>query len=384
MDYEKTLCDLVSIDTTVPPGRNYSQAIDFLEPIFKKTGCITTKVIIPPEHAEGREGRMALICHRREPGKPRLIFYGHVDVVPAEGWDAFIPRVAEGRLFGRGSADMKGSIVSLLMALENLQNRRLKYDISIAITTDEELSQPDQLRYLTSFLNPVKGSRVFSLDSNFGFVSVAGLGALQMEIKVQGRSVHSGLSHLGVNAIEQAVPILNAVLGLKTKILQKRSLVPVHPDTRLDFMEPRLNINMIHGGLKVNIVPDECTISIDRRLIPEENLEDAEKEIIETLAAVRGVDWEVNKMMTIPTIPPCDDPIVNELAAVIKKVTGSDGRFGEMGSGDLGPIVHREWNATDFGLGVIRTENNIHGKEEFVYLKDIEDLSTIISDFLMV
>ena len=89
-------------------------------------------------------------------------------------------------------------------------------------------------------------------------------------------------------------------------------------------------------------------------------------------------------MMTIPTIPPCDDPIVNELAAVIKKVTGSDGRFGEMGSGDLGPIVHREWNATDFGLGVIRTENNIHGKEEFVYLKDIEDLSTIISDFLMV
>jgi succinyl-diaminopimelate desuccinylase len=356
--------------------------VDFLEPLFKATGCTTAKVAIPIEHAEGREGRMALVCHRREPGKPRLIFYGHVDVVPAEGWDAFTPRVEGGRLYGRGSADMKGSIISLLMALEGLKNKHLKYDISVAITTDEELSQPDQLRYLTSFLNPVKGARVFSLDSNFGFVSVAGLGALQMEIKVKGRSVHSGLSHLGVNAVEQAVPILNALLVLKTQILKRKSKVPVHPDTGLKFMEPRLNINMINGGLKVNIVPDECTISVDRRLIPEENLEDAEKEIMETLAAVKGVDWEMNKVMSIPTIPPCDDPLVNELAAVIKKVTGSDGHYGEMGSGDLGPVVHEDWNGSDFGLGVIRTENNIHGKEEFVYLKDVEDLSSIISDFL--
>ena len=382
MEYLKILCDLISIDTTVPPGRNYSQAIDFLEPLFNKMGCVTSKVVIPPLHAEGRTGRVALVCHRREPGKPRLIFYGHVDVVPAEGWDAFKPRIAEGRVYGRGSADMKGSIISLLMALENLKNRHLKYDVSIAITTDEELSQADQLRYLAAFLKPVDGAKVFSLDSNFGFVSIACLGALQMEIKVKGRSVHSGLSHLGVNAVEQAVPVLNALLGLKTRILARKSAVPVHPDTGLKFMEPRLNINMIHSGLKVNIVPDECIISVDRRLIPEETLGEAEKEIIETLADVKGVDWEINKVMSIPTIPPCDDPIVNELATVIKKVTGKDGRYGEMGSGDLGPIVHQGWNGIDFGRGVIRTENNIHGKEEFVYIKDVEDLSTIITDFL--
>jgi acetylornithine deacetylase/succinyl-diaminopimelate desuccinylase-like protein len=103
---------------------------------------------------------------------------------------------------------------------------------------------------------------------------------------------------------------------------------------------------------------------------------------MESLATVKGVDWEINKVMSIPTIPPCDDPLVGELAAVIKKVTGTDGRYGEMGSGDLGPIVHEDWNGRDFGLGVIRTENNIHGKEEFVYLKDVEDLATIITDFL--
>lgn len=382
MDYLKTLCDLISIDTTVPPGRNYDKAIDYLEPLFQQVGCSTHKINIPPEHAEGRQGRVALICHRREPGKPRLIFYGHIDVVPAEGWDAFKPRVEDGRVYGRGSADMKGAIISLLMALEDLQTRHLKYDVSIAVTTDEELSQASQLRYLANFLNPVNNARVFSLDSNFGFVSIAGLGALQVEIKIKGLSVHSGLSHLGINAVEQAVPLMQALFNLKNRVLQKKSRIAVHPDTGLKFMEPRLNINMIHGGLKVNIVPDECIISIDRRLVPEEKLEDAEKEIVEALATVHGVDWEVNKVMSIPTIPPCEDPMVSDLAAVIQKITGRNGRYGEMGSGDLSPVVNQDWSGVDFGLGVIRTECNIHGKYEFVYIKDVEALSSIIAEFL--
>jgi succinyl-diaminopimelate desuccinylase len=382
MDYVKTLCDLISIDTTVPPGRNYKKVMEYLEPLFKKVGCETRIIAVPPEHAEGREGRYALVCHRRHPGNPRLIFYGHADVVPAEGWDAFAPKVTETRVTGRGSADMKGAIVSLLMALEALQSRKLKYDISIAITTDEELSQPGQLRYLAQFLEPVKDARVFSLDSNFGFVSIAGLGALQMEIKIKGRSVHSGLSHLGINAVEQSIPVMQALLELKSKVTKRRSKVATHPDTGLQHMEPRLNLNMIHGGLKVNIVPDECVISVDRRLIPEENLADAEKEIMETLAKVKGVNWEINRVMTIPTQPPCDDEVVRELEAVIKQVCGHGGAYGEMGSGDLGPIVNDDWQGVDFGVGVIRTDCNIHGRDEFVYRKDVEQLAEIITVFI--
>ena len=116
---------------------------------------------------------------------------------------------------------------------------------------------------------------------------------------------------------------MQALLELKSRVLQRKSKVAVHPDTGLKFMEPRLNINMIHGGLKVNIVPDECIISVDRRLIPEETLAEAEKEIMDTLARVRsGVEWQVGTAMTIPTIPPSKDPIVEELSAIIHKVTG--------------------------------------------------------------
>jgi succinyl-diaminopimelate desuccinylase len=148
-------------------------------------------------------------------------------------------------------------------------------------------------------------------------------------------------------------------------------------------MEARLNINMIEGGLKVNIVPDQCSISLDRRLIPEENVDEAEKELRETLSSVVDVKWEIENVSRIPTVPPCVDPIMDELAETVRKVVGQSGKFGEMGSGDLPHIVNSEWGGKVFSLGVIRSECNIHGKEEFIYQKDIEDLAKIIARFLL-
>jgi len=381
MDYVRILKDLISIDTTVPPGLNYDKAARYLEPLFKELGFETRKVTIPAEHAEGREGRVNLICHRREKGKPRLVFYGHIDVVPAEGWDAFKPRAENGKLYGRGAADMKGSIVALLLAMDSLRGKHLNFDVSVMVTTDEEFSQASQLEYLVQYLQPIAGAYFLSLDSSFGFVSIAELGAVQVDIKVKGKSVHSGLSHLGENAVEKAAPLLDALLGLKGRVEQRTSSIAASPDTRLDRMQARLNINMIKGGIKMNIVPDECLISVDRRLIPEENAEDAKKELLDTLASVPGVTWELAHTFVIPTVPPSDDPMVDRLVDVVREVTGKGNKFGEMGSGDLSHIV-AGWGGRAFGLGVIRTECNIHGKDEFVYLQDIVDTAKIFARFL--
>jgi succinyl-diaminopimelate desuccinylase len=381
MKYVEVLKDLISIDTTVPPGLNYGRAIAYLEPLFKESGFDTKRLTIPVEHAEGREGRVNLVCHRREKGKPRLVFYGHIDVVPAGGWDAFKPRVEDGKTYGRGAADMKGGIVALLEAMQSLKGKRLDFDLSVMVTTDEEYSQASQIEYLRQYLEPVSGAHFFSLDSNFGMVSVAGLGALQLDIKVTGKSVHSGLSHLGENAIEKASLLIQALLELKHKVEQRKSNVPTHPDTKLSRMEGRLNINMIKGGIKTNIVPDECLISVDRRLIPEENLEDARKELLDTLASVPGVTWQLEGVHGIPTVPPAAGPVVDRLAHAIAETIGEGNKFGEMGSGDLSHIA-AGWGCKAFGLGVIRPECNIHGKEEFVYLKDIEDVAKIIARFV--
>lgn len=386
MDHVQVLKDLISMDTSVSPelepSANYAKTIDYLDPIFKELGFQTQRVLIPPEHAEGKGGRLNLLAHRRNQGQPRLILYTHIDVVPAQGWDAFTPRVEDGKIYGRGAADMKGGIAALLLGLEMAGEKPWRFDTSVMVTTDEEITQGTQIRYLQRFLEPTAGAYFFSLDTSFGYVQIAALGAIQMDIRVKGRSVHSGMSHLGVNAVEKASPVLNALLELKAKVAQRRSKVPVHPDTRLKVMEPRLNINMIRGGLKVNIVPDECIISVDRRLIPEENVAEAEKELMQTLSSVKGVQWEIASISHIDTVPPLRDPITGRLADILKEVTGHSGQYGEMGSGDFGPIVALEWKAKLFGLGTIRADCGIHGKNEFVYQKDIEDLALVISRFV--
>jgi succinyl-diaminopimelate desuccinylase len=382
VDYTEILKHLISIDTSVPPGENYAEVINYLEPWFRQCGMRTRIVNIPPAQAESKAGRVNLICRRAESGKPRLIFYAHIDVVPAEGWDAFKPRVADGKIYGRGAADMKGAIPALLMALERCRQEPVKFDIAVMITTDEEVSQGSQLRYISQYLEPLKNAYFFDLDSNFGYASIANLGALHLEIRVKGKSVHSAMSHLGENAVENAVPLLNALLKLKKLVTRRKSRVRTHPETGLSHMVARLNINMIHGGLKVNIVPDECIIAVDRRLIPEENVADARQEIMDALGAVSNSHFEILNEISIPAPLPCLDPQADRLAAIIKKVTGTGGKYGEMGSGDLSNIVVNEWGGKEFGLGVIRTQSNIHGKDEFVFQKDIEDLAEIIYRFL--
>ena len=154
VDYVKVLEELISIDTSVPPGLNYEKVMDYLEPLFSQAGCETQKVHIPKEHCDGNEGRVNLLAHRRNPGRPRLIFYAHVDVVPAAGWPAFTPRVADGKIYGRGTAD-KGAIPALLLAPEAVR-QIMKYDVSIMRTTDEEVGRT---RYATGpFPHPLEGA----------------------------------------------------------------------------------------------------------------------------------------------------------------------------------------------------------------------------------
>jgi succinyl-diaminopimelate desuccinylase len=382
VDYLKFAGDIIAIDTSVPPGRNYEKSIDYLLPITMQLGFLSQKIKIPSEYCEGKDDRFALVGHRHYQGKPRLIFYTHIDVVPAEGWNAFQPDIKNGKLYGRGAADMKGGIVGLLLGLDIVKDKILKYDTSIMVTTDEEYNQADQLRFLAKYLEPFKGANVFSLDSSFGFVSIANLGLLQMDVIVKGKSVHSAMAHHGENAIEKAVPLMEALLKLKRKVVHRKSKIKTNPDTGLKYMEGRLNLNVIKGGIKANIVPDFCVITVDRRLIPEEDINAAEKEIIDTLNSVPGVNWEIGRVMRIPTALPGHKVIVDELSGIIKKITGKTGKYGEMGSGDISAIVASEWGGIDFGLGAIRPESNIHGKDEFVFIKDIEDLGKIISQLV--
>ena len=382
VDYVEVLSRLIEIDTSGADAKGCREAMAFLAPRFGAAGLEPVRVEIPSESADGREGRMALVCHRRRQGKDRLLIYTHIDVVPAEGWDAFKARRADGRVFGRGTADMKGAVAALLEALRRVRDLPLAYDLSVLVTMDEETNQSAQLEYLTSILDPGPAPHVLSMDASFGYVSIANLGLLQLDVAVHGESVHSGLAHLGRNAVEDANRLIGALLLLKERVVQRHSQLRTHPDTGLEVMEPRLNVNRVEGGLARNIVPDSCVFTVDRRLLPSEDVNEARAEMIQSLHSVPSVDWSIRREFVIPPVPPCDDPEADVLARILRDVTGSSGLYGDMISGDLPGVATRLWGGKVFGLGVIRPEAHIHGIDECVIERDMEQLVEVLVRYL--
>lgn len=382
MDHVDVLCRLIQYDTSAVDGRGCHTAIKYLEHLFGDCSCRTIQIPIPQSEADELPDRLALLAHRRMPGKPRLLVYAHIDVVPAEGWAAFVPRCTEGRIVGRGASDMKGSIAALIGALWRTRNAELAFDLTVVITMDEETHQMSQLRYLTSALDAGPSPHIMSLDAGFGYVSTAILGLLQMDITVHGHSVHSALAHLGRNAVEDAVRLMTSVLELKQRVIQRKGSVATHPATGLDFMEARLNLNMLRGGIARNVVPDKCTFTIDRRLLPQETVECARQEILTALDKVTGIEWSVTREFSIPSVPPCTDQLAQVLAKTMEEVTGSSGLYGDMLSGELPAGALHYWGGDAFATGVIRPDNHIHGVDEFVLTNDLDRLVEILARFL--
>lgn len=277
---------------------------------------------------------------------------------------------------------MKGAIVALLGALLRVRDVDLGYDLSVLVTMDEETNQISQLHYLTRFLDVGFRPHVLSLDSGFGYVSIANLGLLQMDVLVRGVATHSGLAHLGRNAVEGAVMLMAELSRHKEVVVSRRSSIVAHPDTGLQYMEARLNLNLVAGGAARNVVPDSCQFSIDRRLLPDEDPDSVREEILEALKGPSDVQWDISREFAIPPVARCNDAEAEVLAGVIRGVVGSEGMYGDMWSGELPAAAAACWGSSAFGTGLIRPECRIHGTDEFIFVNDLDRLVEVLARFL--
>jgi len=155
---------------------------------------------------------------------------------------------------------------------------------------------------------------------------------------------------------------MQALLALKPLVTRRESTVAAHPGTGLHFMQARLNLNQIAGGIARNVVPGSCTFTVDRRLLPEETVDSARSEILAALEGVPEPEWHVSR--------------------VLEAVTGSAGLYGDMLSGELPYAASSCWGGDAFATGVIRPENRIHGSDEFVYESDLDQLVEVLARFL--
>lgn len=393
---------IIGIDTTVPPGNSYGTLVSALEGDFHKLGFSTERVLVPEE--EWRqipyplEGDRINLVARRGTGQRPVTIYSHMDVVPAgEGWDVdpLGGVIKDGKIYGRGAGDMKGTIASLLVALEVMQESGLpsRFDINVTLCTDEEIGVYPGVYYLARKGYIPDGPIICMEGVQEPFEPIAMAGGIDAAIHVTGRSCHSGMNFLGVNAIEEAVPILDELMALKRIVEKRESAVPTMkiPGGPSDKMTPMFNIDIIRGGEKSNVVPSSCDIIVNRRTIPEESYEQATTEIREAVergkarSKALAVDTTFTQLYPPLRVNP-DTEDARKLRKAVALVQGyreSDfHQLGGSGSTDMAfvqEVLHTD-NIVVRGAG--RADSNFHSKNEFVYLKDLAALAKELIYFL--
>jgi succinyl-diaminopimelate desuccinylase len=302
------LQQLIRVPTDTPPGNNAPHAERTAE-LIKAFGFEAEKHPVPEAdvRAYGMESITNLIVRRRygNAGEGKTIaLNAHGDVVPpGEGWthDPYGGEIVDGKIYGRASAVSKCDFASFTFAVRALEalGAPLKGAVELHFTYDEEfggemgpgwllkngLTKPDLL-----------------IAAGFSYeVVTAHNGCLQMQVTVHGKMAHAAIPDTGVDALQGAVHILNALYAQNTLYQQVTSQVE-------GIKHPYLNVGRIEGGTNTNVVPGKVMFKLDRRMIPEENPAEVEasirKVIADAAAECKGITADIKRLLLANSMRP--------------------------------------------------------------------------------
>jgi succinyl-diaminopimelate desuccinylase len=376
---------LVQVPTDTPPGNNAPHAERTAE-LLAAMGYTAEQHAVPDAEvkAYGLQSITNLIVRRSfAAGGPVIALNAHGDVVPpGEGWThgPYSAEVVDGKLYGRAAAVSKSDFASYTFALRALEslNAPLKGGVELHFTYDEEfggelgpgwllkkgLTQPDLL-----------------LAAGFSYqVVTAHNGCLQMEVTVHGRQAHAAIPHTGVDALQGAVAILNALYAQNLEYKKISSRVE-------GITHPYLNVGRIEGGTNTNVVPGKVVLKLDRRMIPEEDPVAVEAQIrdviMQAAATYPGITVEIKRLLLARALQPLpgNKPLVEALqkhgAAVFGETIPTSGTplytdvrlYGEHGI-----------PAAIYGAGP-RTvlESNAKRADEHVVLDDLRKATKVVA-----
>lgn len=275
---------LVQIPTDTPPGNNAPHA-ERTAALLQDFGMQAEKHAVPAAEVEayGMQSITNLIVRRPygKPGTGRTIaLNAHGDVVPpGEGWsrDPYGAQIEDGKLYGRAAAVSKSDFASFTFAVRALEAvaRPAQGAIELHFTYDEEFGGELGPGWL---LDQKLTKPDLMIAAGFSYeVVTAHNGCLQMEVTVHGKMAHAAVPHTGVDALQAATALMNALYAENARYRQITSAVP-------GISHPYLNIGRIEGGTNTNVVPGKVVLKLDRRMIPEENPQDVEASIRAVMA----------------------------------------------------------------------------------------------------
>lgn len=305
-----TLAALVAIDSVNPayggPGEGAVAA--FVKEFFDRRGIATSVQPVLP----GRNNVLATVPGRDR--SRRLVLEAHMDTVSAAGMTIppFDPVVRDGRLHGRGSCDTKGGLAAMMHAVADLSAAAEPppCDVLLAAVVDEE----HEFKGVSALLEPLVADWAIVAEPTDLRLVVATKGVLRFRIAVAGRAAHSSRPALGVNAIVHAARLVAAIDTMHAGLTDRS-----HP-----LLGPATGcVSMIAGGVQINIVPESCSIWIDRRLLPDERPADVLADYRRLIDAEAARDPSFRAAIEPPLLvdealsTPADMAIVADAAAAL-------------------------------------------------------------------
>ena len=292
------LAEIVKIPTDNPPG-DCAPAAERAAKLIEPFGWQVERHAVPAELA-AKHGMISctnLIVRRVFGPGPTIALNTHGDVVPpGEGWtfDPYGAEISGGWMYGRGAAVSKSDFATYVWALRALEasGARLGGTVELHLTYDEETGGEIGPRYLLA-----QGLTKPDLAIGAGFsyaVVTEHNGCLHLEVEVSGRSAHAAKPWTGIDALQSATAILSALYAWRPQLEKRVSATP-------GIGAPQLTIGLIHGGINTNVVPDRVVFRLDRRIVPEEDVNAVEAELRKVIAdastAVAGARIDVRRIL---------------------------------------------------------------------------------------
>lgn len=368
------LSKLIAIPTANPPGQSYRECVDFLSAMLKKRRIEHSLISVPDVHYP----RFSIVGGLGE-GSETVHFHGHYDVVPAASEQQFNPVLKEDCLYGRGSSDMKSGLVALLFALFIIKDfkMKLKGKLTFSLVPDEETGGRWGTQHLVeSGYLPKSRLGMLMPEPTSGAIWNANKGALTYKVEIKGKYAHVGLEPRGVNAFEQMVQVAHSLLKLKKNIQRRKTEMEVNPP------EANRSVMLIGGesgsGLSFNVVPDKAFFTLDRRINPEENLEEAKKELDEIFDEHRRQGIKIKALILQEgdsSAGSPQTPLASALSRSIEDITGKAPLFKLCpGLCEIRFFNKRDTPAYAYGPGLLETS---HGPEEYVKISDVLDCTMV-------
>ena len=307
---------LIQVPTDTPPGNNAPHAERACE-LLEAMGFKTDKHPVPTElvHAAGLQTITNLVVRRKYGAGRTIALNAHGDVVPpGEGWshNPYGGEIADGRIYGRAAAVSKCDFSTYAFAVRALESLKtpLHGGVDLLFTYDEEFGGEVGPAWL---LKNHLTKPDLMIAAGFSYqVITAHNGCLQMEVTVHGKMAHAAIPASGVDALQGAVQILNALYAQNTLYQSITSKVE-------GITHPYLNVGMIEGGTNTNVVPGRVTFKLDRRMIPEEQPAKVEATLRQVIAQaatkIPGVTVDVKRILLAHALQPLpgNKPLVQAL-----------------------------------------------------------------------